>query len=92
MARWIVLCCHSASSPPEKARCFDRHEDAQEWAGEYWTQHDLCYDRRLRQPFWVDASSGYDTDVQATFKGKKVVRVSHAGGDGPTISIMPESE
>jgi len=88
--RWIVLCCHDAGSPPEKARCFDEYSDALAWAGEYWKMRDLQFDPKRKDPFFVSPESGYTETVHTTLDKGKVFHVSHADGDGPDITIMRE--
>jgi len=90
--RWIVLCCHDGSAPPEWARCFDEYPDALAYAGKYWKTCDLNFDIKLKEPFYVDPESGYNQTVDVTRRGGKIRHVSHADGDGPSIEIMPESK
>lgn len=91
--RWIVLCCHDGSAPPEWAKCFDDYQDALAYAGKYWETCGLNFDiTRKRNPFYVDPESRYVEDVEVTRVAKKIRHVSHANGDGPSIEIMPESK
>lgn len=89
--RWIVLGKHDANSPAEYAKTADSYEEALMLAGKYWSNSDLNFDPKRKNPFWVDPTVGYDERVEIVRRRGKIESVMHAEGEGPCIEILEAS-